>query len=91
MLSDGVVKMVILKFEDRRSQNKPSREVAKWLYESGADIHTYDEYAFRLSCKYDKIEIAQWLHQLGVNIHALDGFVFIKSPKNIINWLNTLQ
>ena len=57
MLSDGVVKMVILKFEDRRSQNKPSREVAKWLHQLGADIHIDNEYAFRLSCENGHIEV----------------------------------
>ena len=89
--SDGVVKVVILKFEDRRSQNKPSREVAKWLHQLGADIHVGNECAFRWTCKHGHIEVAKWLYELGANIHAINGFVFKQSPKNIIDWLNTLQ
>jgi len=41
------------------------------------NIHTDNDYAFRLSCAHMHKEIAEWLVSLGgVNIHAKDDYAF---------------
>lgn len=54
-------------------------EIAKYLYEKGADITCYNNQPFISACCRGHFNVAQWLYELGINVMCRDNEVFWKA------------
>lgn len=69
-------------------------EIAKWLYSTGnVDIHTENDWSFRMSCENGKLEVAKWLYGLGrIKCNCNETFVTVcrEGHLEVAKWLFSL-
>lgn len=103
------IDFIIVKFKDTHHKefflNACKYGKLKWAkylyYNYEIDIHSCNEYAFKISCCNGRLKIAQWLFDLSldmkspIDIHINGEDVFILSCKNghlnIVKWLFNLS
>jgi len=94
----------VIEFEDKLRADKvilkermalSKVETWKYLVDHGANIHTYNDYALRLTARNGHFDIVKYLVEQGANIHAYNDYALrwaIKNDhRNIVEYLKSLS
>jgi len=64
--------------------------IVKYLVEVGTNIHGYNDYAFRWSCRNGHLELAKYLLEVGANLHAMNNEAFMSEHEDVLEYLNKM-
>ena len=65
-------------------------EIVKYLIEeAGANLHTFNDYAFRWSSKNGHLRLVKYLLEAGANLHAMYDEAFRTEHEEVLEYLKT--